>query len=115
VGFWNARNPNFERPGAGMIIGARVIVAGSPGWPDHPGTIEEAAGVDYLVRLDEKHVDGTPFTGWPWCRARMCARCGKVHFLEQMIPDAMDRNLERAIVAKLARGESVADMWPPKC
>ena len=97
-----------------MNIGDRVIVAGAPGWPDNPGQIEEVFGINYLVRLDEKHSDGTPYTGWPWCCARPCGHCGKLHFIEQSLPDAMDRKLEQAIIAKIARGESVADMWPPR-
>lgn len=97
-----------------MNIGERVVVAGPPGWPDIPGTVEETDGIDCLVHLDEKHADGSVFDGWPWCRARACGKCGKMHFIEQLKPDAMSEALERQMVAKLRRGESVAGMWPIK-
>jgi hypothetical protein len=97
-----------------MNVGDRVTVAGAQGWPDNPGEIEAVSGVSYLVRLDEKHADGSPYTGWPWCHARPCSRCGKMHFIEQIVPDAMSHALEQRIVEKLGRGESVADMWPTR-
>jgi hypothetical protein len=108
-----------------MKVGDRVIVAGANGWPDNPGTVEEiaysggkgqdVAGPDVIVRLDDKHSDGTPFDGWPWCLAWPCRGCGKVHFIEQAAPIGMSPEREAAIVEKLKRGENIADMWPLKC